>query len=140
MITDTGDEANAFYQILSIFLMLLIITKTVMSIGAVQRYTKNKQFSKTGRVLFIIGFGLICLVAIGLLLMCVFVIVPEEFFKHPFEKYGPSLKDLLMDISFFVATICAINIAIFDLVLLKAIRTKNEENLLSFELDETNKT
>jgi len=128
--------SNAAGPVLFLFILALVITKATTGLLVIKHYKKSTLPSKALRVIFIIGFGIICLVALTIVLLSVFLIIPEDFTRHRDDMYGGQRYDeLLLDISFFIGGICAIYVAIFDLVLLNATQKQHEENLLSFELD-----
>lgn len=132
--TDDHTDGNFIYDFLALFLIALIIFKAILSLKATCYYKNSISYSKSGKIVFIIGFCINVVLFIGILLLCIFVIIPDFRQERDYDS-TPSYETRLMSISFVITVICSAYLCIFDLILLKAISKKQRENLLSFELE-----
>jgi len=133
----TEEFGGQDFEWASLFLtiIILLLYKTALSIKAIRFYNKTILPSTLQKRLFIAGFCYIILFSVGISLLCLLLIVPEDFLRTREYYSTVRVRQLFLDISFFVANIAAIYLAIFDLILLKAIRIKQRDNLLSFEFE-----
>jgi hypothetical protein len=137
MLTEDFARGDTGIGLLILLAFGLTGVKTIFNLRALRNYKQSSMPSGTERVLFIIGFCFIILMAIGLLLLSFFVIIPSDFRRQAYnDSYSISNYRLLfVDSSFFIAGACAIHMAIYDLILLKEIGRKQIDNLLSFEIE-----
>ncbi|HWB24693.1 MAG TPA: hypothetical protein VG738_04395 [Chitinophagaceae bacterium] len=132
----SGIERNDAVPIILAFLILsLVVVKAVLSIRAVKHYRDAALHTKYEKGLFIAGYCFIILFTAGILLLIVFVIVPEDFYRRYKLGYQLAPQEALMDTGICLADAAAIYLAILGLPLLKAIRARQAENLMSFEIE-----
>ncbi len=137
-IKDGFRDTTALAISLALLVFVIIVGKCLLSFRAISHYKNNTLQSKIEKVLFIISFGLIILVAIGIVLLSIFIIIPEDLLSRGDIYEAPRkipLSELVLDYSFFAGGVCSIFLAIFDLILLKAIRKRYYDTLLSFGED-----
>lgn len=123
--------------ILTAFLIVALnIVTGVTGIRAIKHYKQASSLSKTERAVFIAMYCFNILFAIGVSLLLGLVIIPEMFRRRDYFDYIPRLniEDLALSTGLLFAGIASIYLAVTGLFLLKAIRLKQRENLLSFEI------
>lgn len=106
--------------------------KATLSLKALSHYKHITSHTKKERIIFIAGYCLNVFFS-GILLMDIFIVIPQDILQKTGYHGSLQLTDILLDALLFIATVCSAYIGVFDLLLLKAIRNKQLDNLLSFE-------
>lgn len=128
----TGDD-YAIFAVMFI-LVLLMLTKSILSIRTTNHYKNATVLSKIERLFFVILFitttGFILLV----IAFCVIYVIPQYFLQSDAKtlSLAPRLNVLTaFYISIFILMFTGCFVSICDLFLLKAIRKKHYGSLIS---------
>ncbi len=128
---------SAFVFVLLLWLLLgACITKAVFSFRAVHHFKNKTVPAKSEKVWFIILFSLNILFAAIVFLLSVLEVIPSDFSQQGFvlSKGHVNYRELLMDCSLFAVFFSSAYLAVFDLMLLKAVRKTHYDDLMSFEI------
>jgi len=122
--------------------LLLCVVKTVTSLAMLRHLKNTTQPGKAGRVFFIVFFAINILfvlldgVAIWGIVEIIFRPVSYDV-QHSYPTPQVSVQEWLVFISVIVAGVAGILMAVFDLLLLKAIKNNYHDTMLSFEANAT---
>jgi len=132
---ENGVVNNDTIGIVVLFSILaIIIAKAVLSLKAIRHYKEATLPGRAEKVLFIIAFCFIVLFNTGALLAAIFFIIPE-IYRRDYNTNAPGLLEVVLVFGLFAAGVVSVYLVITDLMLLKAIRKKQQDNLLSFEIE-----
>jgi len=129
------DRDGAIAAMLILLVLAVTLVKGLVSIKAWQCYRRAAQLTTAAHRLFVTMYYFTLLLGLGLLLLVIFVI-PGDLRQN--YTYGSWLSPtiILLDGGVLLLTIASVYFAITDWFMLKAIRKKQEENLMSFEVGE----
>jgi hypothetical protein len=99
----------------------MLLCKSILSLKSIHQYKQGSGFTKTSTRLFAAGCVIIFLFTVGAILLCMLVIIPGDFVHHKTYGYGGG-DQMLCDVLFFGAAICALYLSVFDFILLKKLR------------------
>jgi hypothetical protein len=116
---------------LGLVFLVALSAKAELSIKGVHHYKNGRLFSKTGRIFFIIGFCVFGgFTLFGIWFSISSVILVDFSNKQNLESFS-SRRYFIMDCLFLMAVVSSTVLAIFDLMLLKAIRKKYNDSIES---------
>ncbi len=101
-ITESANQRQTALEVLILGLLLLVICKAYLNIRAIRRYKNEALLSKTEKGLFIAGYCLIVLFALGNIFLAAAFIIPEDFVHGNFidENNRLDYRELLLDAGF----------------------------------------
>jgi len=114
--------------------------KSVLSLTAIKHYKSAITYTDKQKKGFMVGYYLNCMLCVGTMALCAFVVIPNDFMSRGDLVPGPSSVEQLVDFLLFAALACATYLAAIDLALLKTIRQKQLDSLLNFELNDKENT
>jgi len=106
--------------------------KSVLSIRAIGHFKNYTPHSKFERAAFIAGFCFTLIFGITGFVLCLTIMIPEDFTRHGDQQplaFG-DFSEMVIDFSLFATVLCCLFFAVFDLFLLKAIRKRYYNNLI----------
>jgi len=142
-----GSPSANDYLILSAFWVVfgLYILKVTFSLRALRQYKLQALPGKAEKVFFIIFFAFTALFALIDIIACIAAIVddaPDSLRGLVEHSNNPTVSNaaIIFAVSFFIITLSTIYLAIFDLVLAKAIKRKYYNSLANFEIGQIDAT